>query len=270
MALDRKKRIGWLSGVFAAAFIFCLGLIISSCSTTTQRVVTRPPEIEGATYVGNAACIDCHTNIVRQFADSAHGRFHKPELQFAGMTGCESCHGPGSKHVQAGGGRGVFIINPGRDPSTCFECHLAEHAEFRLPHRHLVVEGRVSCVDCHDPHGTEIFKPAGLLAMARLNESCAQCHPDQARTFIYEHEALREGCTACHQPHGSVNDKMLVERDVNLCLRCHAQVAATGESFDPLLIGKVGHSGNIMQGTCWSAGCHTAVHGSNVHPRLLY
>jgi hypothetical protein len=23
-------------------------------------------------------------------------------------------------------------------------------------------------------------------------------------------------------------------------------------------------------GTCWTAGCHTAVHGSNVDPRLRY
>jgi hypothetical protein len=23
-------------------------------------------------------------------------------------------------------------------------------------------------------------------------------------------------------------------------------------------------------GTCWSAGCHTAVHGSNFNPRQLY
>jgi hypothetical protein len=23
-------------------------------------------------------------------------------------------------------------------------------------------------------------------------------------------------------------------------------------------------------GTCWTAGCHTAIHGSNVDPRLRY
>jgi predicted CXXCH cytochrome family protein len=114
----------------------------------------------------------------------------------------------------------------------------------------------------------DILKPAGGLAMARLNESCAQCHREQTRPFVFEHEALREGCTVCHNPHGSVNDKMLVERDSNLCLKCHAQEADSmpGEIF----IGKVQHTAFVRQGTCWAAGCHTAVHGSNVHPRMFY
>ena len=88
----------------------------------------------------------------------------------------------------------------------------------------------MSCVQCHDPHGGDIFKPAGGLAMARHNESCAQCHRDQTRPFVFEHQAMREGCIACHNPHGSINDKMLVESDPNLCLRCHAQVQTTSRA----------------------------------------
>ena len=49
------------------------------------------------------------------------------------MAGCESCHGPGSKHIAVGGGRGQFIVNPGKDPSCLPECHLKTHAEFDLP-----------------------------------------------------------------------------------------------------------------------------------------
>ena len=86
----------------------------------------------------------------------------------------------------------------------------------------------MSCVQCHDPHGGDILKPKGGLAMARQNESCAQCHREQTRPFVFEHEALREGCAVCHNPHGSINEKMLVESDPNLCLRCHAQVQAPG------------------------------------------
>jgi predicted CXXCH cytochrome family protein len=236
-----------------------------------NQAMVRAPQVEGASFVENAACLDCHAQITQQFASSEHGRFHKPDLMFAGMTGCESCHGPGSKHIDAGGGRGVFIVNPASNASACLDCHTAQHAEFTLPHRHFVKEGSMNCTDCHEPHGGNIFKPSGgLLAMSRLNESCSNCHQDQARPFVFEHEALREGCTTCHQPHGSVNDKMLVQRDVNLCLKCHAQVASPAVSGDGLFIGRTAHSGNIMQGTCWTAGCHEAVHGSNVHPRLLY
>lgn len=243
-----------------------LGLI--SCAHF-ERTVIVPPAIEGATFVGNKTCYECHTNITRIFPSSPHARLHFEGAQMAGRAGCESCHGPGSKHVAVGGGRGRFIINPGKEPAACFTCHLEVHAEFNLPQRHPVTEGRMNCVQCHDPHGADIMKPAGGLAMARLNESCAQCHREQAKPHIYEHEALREGCTTCHHPHGSINAKMLVERDNNLCLKCHAQVPQSGNPRE-IFIGKVNHTVFIRRGTCWSAGCHTAIHGSNVDPQMFY
>jgi DmsE family decaheme c-type cytochrome len=188
-----------------------------------------------------------------------------------GQTGCETCHGPGSQHVAAGGGRGKFIINPGKNAEACFACHLETHAEFNLPQHHPVIENRMNCVQCHDPHGGDIFKPSGGLAMSRLNESCAQCHRRQAGPFVFEHEAMREGCTICHNPHGSVNRKMLVQPDSNLCLRCHAQVqSAEVLSGNEFFIGKVQHAAAMQSGGCWTAGCHTGVHGSNVQPRMLF
>jgi predicted CXXCH cytochrome family protein len=252
--------------LFAALAL--IGLILSACSTV-QRTVVVPPEIEGATYVGNKVCADCHTNIARWFPGSPHARFYKDDPKWYGMTGCESCHGPGSKHVAAGGGR-KLIVNPGKDPASCFQCHLDVHAAFNLPQHHPVTEGKMNCVQCHDPHGHDIMKPAGGLAMARLNQSCAQCHREQSRPVVYEHEALREGCTVCHSPHGSINSKMLVERDMNLCLKCHAQIQGPSVGPDELFIGKVPHSAFLRQGTCWSAGCHTAIHGSNINPLMLY
>ena len=249
--------------VAAAALV---GFFLSSCSSV-RRAVMVPLEIEGATFVGNKSCSDCHTNLARVFSVSPHGRFYKDDVKWAGLTGCESCHGPGSKHVAMGGGRGKSIINPRKDPTTCYQCHLDVHAEMNLPHHHPVVENRMNCAECHDPHGRDMMKPSGGLAMARLNESCAQCHREQTRPFAFEHEALREGCAVCHRPHGSINPKMLVERDNNLCLKCHAQVQVNAGE---VVLGKRNHSGDLRRGTCWSAGCHTAVHGSNISPRMLY
>ena len=259
----------WLPWLMLMTGVGIVGVLLSSCSTV-ERTVMAPPEIPGATYVGNKACADCHTNITRQFPGSAHARVHLATAQLAGGTGCESCHGPGSKHVAAGGGRGVFVVNPRQDAAACFQCHLETHAEFNLPHRHPVIENRINCVQCHDPHGSDIFKPAGGLAMARLNESCAQCHREQTRPFVFEHEALREGCTVCHAPHGSINRKMLVESDPNLCLKCHAQVQGSNVPQGQIYIGHANHTALLQQGTCWSAGCHTAIHGSNIHPRMFY
>jgi hypothetical protein len=60
---------------------------------------------------------------------------------------------------------------------------------------------------------------------------------------------------------------MLTVRDSNLCLRCHAQVQ---EGAGHLYIGNVDHATYVRYGTCWTAGCHTAVHGSNTQPFFFY
>lgn len=252
--------ISW--GIFASAHM------IVSC-TGTRTAVVAPPSISGAKFVGAESCATCHESISKVFPGSIHARMH-PVAGADGMnTSCESCHGPGSLHVDAGGGTTFrrLIVNPGKSAESCFQCHVGVRAEFHLPTRHPVIEGHMNCADCHDPHGQEIMKPAGGLAAARLNQSCAQCHREQTRKFVFEHEAMREGCTTCHQPHGSVNDKLLVQRDANLCLKCHAQVAGAGGK---VVIGKVDHSLSLRQGHCSTVGCHTAVHGSNIHPKLLY
>jgi hypothetical protein len=59
---------------------------------------------------------------------------------------------------------------------------------------------------------------------------------------------------------------MLTERDNNLCLKCHAQIAAPGT----VVIGDFAHATRVAQGTCWSADCHTAVHGSDINAHLRY
>ncbi len=169
------KNLCHYAAAGSLAVIGFVALLVSSCSSL-ERAVVAPPRIEGAHFVGNKVCADCHTNIARIFPASPHARFYKDDLKWAPRTGCESCHGAGSEHVRVGGGRGRFIVNPGKNPETCFECHLEIHAEFNLPNHHPIVEGRMNCVQCHDPHGRDILKPARGLAMARLNESCAECH----------------------------------------------------------------------------------------------
>ena len=262
-----KPSLLWT--IKGCAIVAVLAGFFAACATF-QKTVNAPPRVEGAHYVGNATCVDCHTNISRSFPSSAHGRFSKDDIKFASISGCESCHGAASEHVRVGGGRGRFIVNPGKDPSACFQCHLNVHAEFKLPQHHPVVEGMMNCVQCHDPHGHDIMKPAGGLAMARLNQSCAQCHREQSRPFVFEHEALRDGCTTCHNPHGSINRQLLVERDNNLCLKCHVQMQGPDVQPGEFMIGKIPHANFLKRGTCWSSGCHTAVHGSNVNPHMLY
>lgn len=243
-----------------AGLVFGLALLAISC-VTSNRLIVAPPQIAGATYVGSTECELCHETITQGFLTADHARLQAPGSN-ATEAGCESCHGPGSKHVESGGASHT-ILNPGKDPTPCFGCHLDKRGQFALPHAHPVLAGKVSCADCHDPHRGDGF--SGGRSLRTHDETCTQCHEAQRGPFAFEHEALREGCTTCHNPHGTVNAKMLTARNANLCLKCHAQQATSS-----VLIGGMPHSALLRTGTCWTAGCHEAVHGSHVSTTLRY
>lgn len=239
-----------------------VGLVIVSCATV-DRVIVAPPSIPDAEFVGTESCEACHDEYTRGFATSHHAH-----LSLLGedveAVGCEACHGPGSIHVDSGGAYHT-IVNPKDSSDACFQCHLDKQSQFHLPYQHPIQNGAVSCGDCHDPHqGTFATRIQGF-AVRSGNQNCLQCHPEQRGPYVFEHEAMREGCTICHDPHGSVNAKMLTERNSNLCLKCHAQ-----ERSSDLMIGGLPHRFLAQRGTCWTAGCHEAVHGSHVSSSLRF
>lgn len=256
--MERRGRV-IQNAALGLGLLGLLGLGASAWADEPNGAGQGAAPAEKAEYVGSETCAACHAKQAQEFQHSTHARVTVPNTE---GQGCEACHGPGSLHVAAGGGRGVGgIINPRKDPSTCFVCHLDKKAEFRLTFHHPVLEGKMGCADCHTPHGTEV-RPWSATTLQDINEACYKCHKDQRGPFVWEHEALREGCTTCHKVHGSINDKMLLVRDANLCLRCHTQVGFP-------TIGKSSHASRIQQ-TCFSGGCHTAVHGSNFDAHLRY
>lgn len=248
-----------LAGALTVAFI------AASCATSkTQREVVIPPNLPGAEYAGSDSCDMCHEAIVKDFPTSAHARL-VAQGPNAVNIGCESCHGPASVHVESGGAART-VVNPNRNPEFCFHCHTHLRGQFALPSRHPLAEGQVTCGACHESHRGDAMK-AGGTALLAANELCLGCHQAQRGPHIFEHEAMREGCTTCHQPHGSVNQKMLTERNAILCLKCHFQ-QQTGPGRT--VIGAIDHTTFLSRGTCWSAGCHEAVHGSQVTSSLRF
>ncbi len=250
------------------AFLFggtaAWGLLLISC-VMVNRTMLAPPQIAGAKFVGSKECVQCHEGHTDEFDGSTHARLNL-SAEKIGDTGCEACHGPGSTHV-ATGGSVATIVNPRKSPETCFQCHLDKRAQFSLPNSHQVLHGKVSCSDCHDPHKGDAVAGTGA-DLEGMNATCTKCHTQQKGPFVYEHGAMREGCVACHNPHGTINAKMLVARDANLCLRCHLQVGDPGSSgqinANAIRRTSENHTTRLMQGTCWSAGCHEQPHGSNV------
>jgi predicted CXXCH cytochrome family protein len=275
----QAARGGGSRAGIAGVALLILGVI--SCSTVHRSVVVLP-EYPGAKYIGSKECEQCHEDITKTFPTADHARLIASGPNALG-AGCESCHGPCSVHADSGGetkppysftaGRphstsfaGRALEEPARATETvCFTCHADVRGQFNLPSHHPVPEGRMSCTACHSPHKASIYKGGGV-SLVSENENCLTCHPAQRGPQVFEHEALREGCTVCHTAHGSVNAKMLVARDANLCMRCHFQQVTGGR----ILIGGSDHTVRLQQGTCWTAGCHEAVHGSRVSSSLRF
>lgn len=221
-----------------------------------------PPDIPGAEFLGSESCGDCHDSYTRDFHTATHALL-TADTDHSKLIGCEACHGPGSVHVESGGAFHT-IVNPKRSPDVCFQCHLDKRGQFSLPHHHPFENGKVVCSDCHESHKGPAVR-AGASVLAGANDGCIQCHPAQRGPFVFEHEAMRDGCVICHDPHGSVNEKMLTERNSNLCLKCHLDVRSSN-----IMVGGLPHQFLLQQGTCWTAGCHEAVHGSHVSSSLRY
>jgi predicted CXXCH cytochrome family protein len=264
-----------------ASGVALLLLAAISCATV-HRTVVQLPQVPGATYIGSEQCDTCHDDIYKDFVTADHTRLMAQGTN-ALDAGCESCHGPCSVHSDSGGDvKPPYTFTAGRGPrssygarltaepprsqeSVCYQCHADVRAQFELPDHHPVPEGRMTCTDCHDPHKGSIFKGGGTSLLSE-NEMCLRCHQDQRGPYVFEHEALREGCTTCHNPHGSINAKLLTERDSNLCLKCHFEQVSGGA----ILIGGSDHTLRLQQGSCWTSGCHEAVHGSRVNPSLRF
>ncbi len=251
---EPRKLARWL---WYPTYFVGLGLVcwFLSCSSGVQRASYDASKaewtpIEGSAYVGEETCSACHEQRVKDFQQTVHGQASIKVEGEETHVSCENCHGPGGKHVDQGGDP-RFILKG--DSNNCQVCHREKKSEFRLTYHHPVPEGRMSCADCHTVHEKGGKSKGALL----VNEKCISCHKEKRGPWTFEHEAMRDGCTVCHKPHGSMNNKLLSESDGNLCLKCHYNDATFQFS------GHYGHrrAMNGVPNNCVK--CHDAIHGSN-------
>ncbi|HLB24854.1 MAG TPA: DmsE family decaheme c-type cytochrome [Nitrospirota bacterium] len=146
-------------------------------------------------------------------------------------------------------------VHPRDVAALCYKCHPYVKAEFALPTRHPVQEGRVTCLDCHDPHGSTYEKQ---LREATVKETCAACHADKEGPFAFEHADVTDDCRNCHTAHGSVNNGLLTLRMPMLCLQCHE-----GHGIGSSVPGPINMS--IEKPTYFTrcTDCHSEIHGSD-------
>ncbi|MBI4549524.1 MAG: hypothetical protein HY714_01175 [Candidatus Omnitrophica bacterium] len=242
--------------------IFALtAFYISSCRDYEEiRNALEQHTIPGAEYVGMETCAACHEDVVKRHRLESHFGTSLEEGEKITGEACESCHGPGSLHVDGSGDKTKIIRY---DTERCFACHLDKKAQFQLQFHHPVTEGQMACMDCHGMHNADRASHS-VTDLERSSEKCFKCHKEYKGPFVFEHDAMRDGCQVCHEPHGGVYAKLLVADDNALCLRCHWEPNTNNQAGN---IGGVPHGaggGNYFIGP--GENCvdhHRSPHGSN-------
>ena len=191
----------------------------------------------------NGQCLGCHQDGLRMnWQGSQHQTNDKA---------CTDCH---TIHVAKDP-----ILVKASQPKLCFTCHAEQRADANKFSHHPIIEGKVTCSDCHNPHGAPGPK---MLKELTVNETCYTCHMEKRGPMLFEHEPVRENCLNCHSPHGTTQARLLVERSPFLCQECHAN---SGHQAQPIagqtLAGQTAANVRAMAKGCVT--CHSQIHGSN-------
>lgn len=201
-------------GAPVVMLIFCLLLVSSILVYANQP----PPD---AALVGNETCVDCHDEISEAFSTTLHGMISELS-KTENAVSCESCHGPGSAHVEEM--EPELIYNPAKedqfgDMPTCLGCHNSPNFDNWPFAAHN--SGDLNCTSCH-----KIHEPQADAGMYNEMHLCLGCHSDiSASMFMPSHHPLREGkmsCLDCHEVHGGSIEHTLEDAKRELCFSCHA------------------------------------------------
>ena len=248
---DRTAAPALAPAALIAALLFAGG----AAAAQTPAPAPKPASSEAP------KCADCHTELVESFASNPHARSPRSEKKPDINDFCTTCHGDGTKHMEAGGDASLIHTLEGlcgaQDCLTCHERTPGPRDSFATGvHSNTAA---VNCLTCHSIHKAAP-KSEFLLAKAP-GALCATCHMNQTASFQnkpYTHRLDRGGmtCLDCHGPHARRGEpvKMTMQGDLP-CLNCHAELRG------PFVFQHVSGSG----GNCLS--CHQP-HGSN-NPNML-
>jgi hypothetical protein len=164
---------------------------------------------------GARDCFACHSTGAVSAGVASDGRLHLEAM--APGVGCESCHGPGEKHVAAVRGGNLAAAKMPKLGSLgaeemselCGGCHRTwsqialngprgvlnvRFQPYRLANSKCydATDSRIRCSACHNPHGLLETNAASYDAR------CSACHSAAAHTRTCS--VAKENCVTCHMP----------------------------------------------------------------------
>ena len=251
--LEKDKQRGWE----AKACESCHGPGSIHAESTSADDIRNPSKLAPAEVDRN--CLSCHRGNPTH-AGRIMGGHARNEV---GCTGCHTIHGKDQSHL--------YPYKASEVNKKCESCHISIWTSFQRPYHHKLPEGAMSCVDCHNPHGS--FRPGNMQTVSGNEPGCLKCHGDKRGPFAFEHAPMRlEGCTACHQPHGSANPHMLTRQEVRfVCLECHSNLGSITAKNPAGTMGGPATAFHDLRSPRYRncTTCHVKVHGSHVNRAFL-
>jgi predicted CXXCH cytochrome family protein len=191
---------------------------------------------DGITRSVRRECLFCHNAYPEVSADTHWSPQRFPAVMPEG-TGCQRCHGPGAKHVDAAMDGEAYaavraaIVNPARLPpalrdSVCFQCHLQPAVAMIGPRRF--------------ERGDFSFRPGEALSDYMLHVDIDEPGRPREQRFEINHHAYRlrqslcyiKGgitCSTCHDPHQPLKKDPRLANIVSICLGCHTRHTASND-----------------------------------------
>ncbi len=154
------------------------------------------------------SCTNCHQNLINKYPWQ-HGPFANRQ--------CLTCHQQSVKPWRIG-----FPTEKFQD--LCLSCHTSKRiwTSRKVLHGPLSVGG---CTLCHNPHAEKYRYQLWAEGSLTL---CLTCHSDKQNLVSekdrrpYVHGIIfGNGCVACHDPHATDVEYMLIKPINELCTSCH-------------------------------------------------
>lgn len=216
--------------VVAMVWLLSSGLAAKSKDTAQASGASQATSADeaGRTYVGSQTCQGCHDQLYTGFQATPHWQTMQKTKMSPGGHGCESCHGPGSAHVEGGGDKTKIFtfknVSVKDSNQRCLTCHQQDQERGQWSRGPHATNG-VTCIGCHSPH---FPKEHNALLIDNSPQLCYRCHQEQKADFTkpFRHR-VNEGlvqCEDCHNPHGGTplrRGLRQVASQEEACFKCH-------------------------------------------------